>query len=109
LSQRSIDRFNIVARLNELKKDLALREAELTIEVSLDDEGKKKYSNESLRKAKLETMKAEDETYRKIEESIKEVEETLIKHDAETRLIESSLKIYWAWVRLIEAKLKGGG
>ena len=108
LAEREIARFDIIIQLQEAKRDLALREAEIVAEVAVevDENGKRKFTNEALRKAEVEKRKTEDHSYAHIYELVKALERTLVEYDAETKRLEVDLKARWAWLRFIEARLR---
>lgn len=101
-------RLNLAKVLQETKELLSRWEVETLagIEAEVDDNGKKKFSNEVQRRAELEKRKSTDEGYQSLKDAAWTQENELKKLDLQIREKETGLKLGFAWLRFIEAKLR---
>lgn len=94
IRDEKIMRYETILKKNKIDDNLAYRESELKNEISneVDEDGKKKYSNETLRKAEFEQRSKTDEEYSKLDEKAKEIEKELNLKNIEISYLENRQK-----------------
>ena len=108
LAGRALHRYDKKKELDRLIERSHRWEEERFLEVSMegDGNGKKKYSNDRLRKIAVEIQKKEDIEWHSIISGIENAERELVVFDAETKKMEAELESKLMYIRLIDASLK---
>jgi len=108
LADRLGERYELLNIVSSIVEEAKAWEAEqkLVISEKKNGTGKNLYSNEVARAAALLQTKAKDSDWAEIQDRIQDVELQILVFDIETKKMEAEVKGKWAFVRMIEARLR---
>lgn len=112
LSEEIVDRIiaksELKSQVDAAKKDIGRWEGEQRLEIQeeLNGEGKRRYPNDKFRADALLKIQQEDQEYARLQDSLQAAELRVLQYEVETKKLEEQKKAKWAYVSMIEARLR---